>query len=326
MNILASIVIITYNRGHSLNAVINSIHQSTFKDYEIIVIDDGSTDDTYQVLKHLIDNKEIRYFYQENTGVSGARNYGILKSKGKYIAFIDSDIICTNTWLQKLIDVASSNSDIGILAAIRYNKENFKYKEIIERQKYPGENVVTVSKIGMGASLVKREVFEKIGGFDSNFIFGWEDVELSFRANLLGYKVVYVYDAIVYHFHDRTKRSRLPKDKFSFENAKNRIYTYLKLMSPTAVTIRLCKDVLKIIYYLPGNKNGAILLLKALRWNIKNIKSTLEQRKRIFQNLKVSHKELIELERKESARDKLYARFVEDVIKTYLSNKDRSTY
>jgi GT2 family glycosyltransferase len=314
---LVSIIIITYNRGHLLQDVIRNILQGSFGDFEIIVIDDGSTDGTNNLLGNLINDKKFRYFYQEHSGVSMARNHGIKLSRGRYIAFIDSDIICTKDWLSKLVDVASENKTIGILAAARYNKEYYPYRELIETRKHPGETIAEVSKIGIGASLVKKEVFRKIGGFDENIIFGSEDTELCWRAILAGYKVVYVYDSIVYHFHDRSEHSRLSREKFILELVKNRLYSYLKLMDPLSITVRVFKDVTKTFYYMIRLKTETAIYLKALKWNIQNLRNTIEKRRYIYQNRFNSHKKLKMLENKVKTLDDLNRSFLKEIKELY---------
>ena len=84
-----SVIIPTFNRADLvLNAVISVLEQ-TFSNYEVVVVDDGSTDETRALLQPYADR--IRYFYQENAGVSAARNRGIAESRGEYLAFLDSD-------------------------------------------------------------------------------------------------------------------------------------------------------------------------------------------------------------------------------------------
>ena len=93
----------TYNRGHSLHRVYHSLCQQTFADFEWIIVDDGSSDKTWDVLRTLgfSDSKEernsLRYIFQKNKGVSAARNLGIKAAKYRYIAFLDSD----DLWLEK---------------------------------------------------------------------------------------------------------------------------------------------------------------------------------------------------------------------------------
>jgi glycosyltransferase involved in cell wall biosynthesis len=94
-----SVIIPTYNRARFVTAAIDSVLAQTYKDYEITVVDDGSTDNTREVLKPYMDR--IRYIYQENSGVSHARNVGIRDSTGQLIAFLDSD----DRWLPDKLQV-----------------------------------------------------------------------------------------------------------------------------------------------------------------------------------------------------------------------------
>lgn len=90
---LISVVIPTYNSAQYIIEAIESVLNQTYKDYEIIVVDDGSTDNTKDILRSYIEKKKIHYFYQENSGVSSARNTGSRMAKGDFIAFLDSDDI-----------------------------------------------------------------------------------------------------------------------------------------------------------------------------------------------------------------------------------------
>lgn len=97
-NELISVIIPTYNAGKTIERAINSVQNQAYENWEIVIIDDGSNDDTkVKIEKFLKENRNIRYFYKKNEGVSKARNDGIRKSNGKYITFLDSDdIYCEN--------------------------------------------------------------------------------------------------------------------------------------------------------------------------------------------------------------------------------------
>lgn len=98
-NARISVIIPTYNRASSVNKAIESVLVQSYQDYEIIVVDDGSTDETRDILKPF--RERIRYIYQENKGVSAARNTGIQKAKGEWIAFLDSD----DEWLSNKLEM-----------------------------------------------------------------------------------------------------------------------------------------------------------------------------------------------------------------------------
>lgn len=96
---LFSIIIPTYNLETFLLKQIKSIQKQTFTDFELIIVDDGSTDETEQKVLELNDDR-IKYIYQENSGVSAARNNGMEKAKGEYILFVDADDICDSRMLE----------------------------------------------------------------------------------------------------------------------------------------------------------------------------------------------------------------------------------
>ena len=89
-NVLISVVLPTYNRARCLSRSINSVLNQTFSNLELIIVDDGSTDNTRELVESFSDPR-IRYIYQENAGACAARNHGINEALGTYIAFQDSD-------------------------------------------------------------------------------------------------------------------------------------------------------------------------------------------------------------------------------------------
>ena len=88
---LISVIIPTYNRENIITRAIDSVIHQTYKNWELIIVDDGSKDKTEEVIKPYLKNHKVSYHYQKNKGVCEARNYGIKKAKGEYIAFLDSD-------------------------------------------------------------------------------------------------------------------------------------------------------------------------------------------------------------------------------------------
>jgi len=108
-----SVIIPTYNRGYIVSDAINSILAQTMADFEILVVDDGSTDDTHQVIDAIAD-KRIRYIYKENGGVSSARNLGMVQATGSYIAFLDSDDIWPECFLAATSCALDAKKDHGL--------------------------------------------------------------------------------------------------------------------------------------------------------------------------------------------------------------------
>lgn len=107
-----SVIIPTYNRSRLVKEAVESVLAQTFEDLEVIVIDDGSTDDTRDVIE-VIDDKRIKYFYKENGGVSTARNLGLDKSEGEYICFLDSDDLWPENFVEVMLQKLQDNLDYG---------------------------------------------------------------------------------------------------------------------------------------------------------------------------------------------------------------------
>jgi glycosyltransferase involved in cell wall biosynthesis len=107
-----SVIITTYNRAHFVREAIESVLNQTYSDYEIIVVDDGSKDNTREVVNSIPDPR-IRYMYQENRGVCGAMNAGIMASKAECVAFLDSDNVLFKTALQKSMAFMDRHPEVG---------------------------------------------------------------------------------------------------------------------------------------------------------------------------------------------------------------------
>lgn len=106
-----SVVLPTYNRAHILKETISSVRNQLFEDWELIIIDDGSTDDTKGLIHDIMSlDYRVKYYYQENSERSVARNNGILKSKGKYICFLDSDDQYKENHLQEFFKYISTHN------------------------------------------------------------------------------------------------------------------------------------------------------------------------------------------------------------------------
>lgn len=112
-----SVIIPTYNCAKYLLIAVNSVLNQTFHDFEIIIVDDGSTDNTKEILKNYIKEyqNKIRYFYQENNGPGAARNKGIKEAKGEYVAFLDSDDKLVENSLLLRKNFLDSYPEIGLV-------------------------------------------------------------------------------------------------------------------------------------------------------------------------------------------------------------------
>lgn len=179
-----SIIIPSYNRASIVERAINSVLAQSYLDFEILVVDDGSTDSTQTVVSSISDSR-IRYVFQENKGVCAARNHGASLAKGEYLVFLDSDDYVTEDWLhyfQKEIET-SKNVDLVFcdMEVIHLYKNIIKTVQAL----YPyQENTYTEDGLYLaGTFCVKTTFFYAIGNLDENLKFG-EFTEFGFRSRI----------------------------------------------------------------------------------------------------------------------------------------------
>ena len=111
---MISVIIPMYNPGEQLSKMINSLIQQSYANLEILLIDDGSTDGTEQICANIVNkDKRFIYYYQSNKGASVARNYGMKKARGEYIAFLDADDTIDADYFDVLV-TACQNVDIAV--------------------------------------------------------------------------------------------------------------------------------------------------------------------------------------------------------------------
>jgi glycosyltransferase involved in cell wall biosynthesis len=167
-----SVLIPTYNAELTIEKTIASVQQQTYRDFEIIVIDDGSTDKTVDVVQSIMDNR-IKLFFYENGGVSVARNRAIKNATGKYIAFLDADDLWTNNKLERQLATLEANPEAKIAySRTRYidEKENCLYE--CEPVSFEGnileELLLTNFLITSSNPLICHQAIRSVGGFDSS--------------------------------------------------------------------------------------------------------------------------------------------------------------
>ena len=177
MEPLISVIVVTYNRAHFLKDALDSIIRQTFQDYEIIVVDDGSTDNTKEVAGKY---GGIRYIYQEHGGISKARNTAIKAAKGKWIATLDSDDLWKEEKLQKQIDYLRAHPDCRIVYTAYSTFSDIPESKLGERQK---DLLQTDINWCLPTALIDARLFTEIGLFDEGLVHS-EDTDWNFRLKL----------------------------------------------------------------------------------------------------------------------------------------------
>jgi len=167
MESLVSVIIPTYNRAAYLQKALQSVKEQTYHTLEIIVIDDGSTDDTRKMLENY--QGPLHYFYQENRGISAARNAGIKKAHGEYIAFLDSDDYWLPEKTAQQLALFSRHPEYGLVASqcasIRIDG-SYREKNRPGKSGWVLKDLFKANFIRTSAAMVKKECLKNIGLFD----------------------------------------------------------------------------------------------------------------------------------------------------------------
>ena len=204
-SLAVSVVIATYNRANFLSATIDSVLSQKFQNFELIVVDDGSTDNTRQVLEPY--SSRIRYFYQENMGPSAARNMGARQANAPWVAIQDSDDLCASNHLEALYGYVKNHPQIGMVFA------NGKYLGGLEHDRetiIPAKKSRRLARVGvqladlfensivrLQAALISKEAYNSLGGHDESL---WicMDLDLAFRL-FMNFPVTYLEDVVFYY-------------------------------------------------------------------------------------------------------------------------------
>ncbi len=171
-NTLVSVIIPTYNRESILREAIESVLNQTYKQLELIVVDDCSTDSTEEVLESIEDERFKYVQHDENQGPNAARNTGLEHSSGDYISYLDSDAVLLPSKIEKQVEaMKSSESDIGVVYCSGYSQQgNFVKKSLSEG--YSGDIYADLLakdlKVVTSTMLIKRECFDRCGDWDQN--------------------------------------------------------------------------------------------------------------------------------------------------------------
>lgn len=228
-----SVLIPTYNRRQYLVEAIRSVQSQTQSDWEIVVADDGSTDDTRSVVEAFGD--AVRYLYQENQGVSAARNLAFRESTGRYIVFLDSDDTLLPNALADLSQVLDSHPACDVAYSDGYiiDSNGVRRATLSDYSPRPFvdslETFVTGDPLGLHGTMFRRSALQSIDGpFDPQML-GYEDVDMIIRLKASGctFQFLPAYTAC-YRFHGGNKSA--PKSSLSEKRRLSLIRSRWKMM------------------------------------------------------------------------------------------------
>ena len=317
---LVSIIIPIYNGESRIEELINSLMVQTYKNIEIITVDNNSTDDSISILKK-IDNEKIPlkiFSNKKNEGYCGGCNKGIEKANGEFLLFLSQDRIMNFDWIEKTIKEINKNEETCCVIGkvIREGATSAEYGHSYDI--YGSVLINSIPKesnlfFGGGTVLIKKTILDKIGFFDPEFFIYQEDVDICWRIRLTGKKIKIVENAICQNkgggisdtFYDSNNYQikfdkeliNMPIYKFYYSQ-KNRIRTMLKNYSTKNIWKRIPISIIMIflrgIFMSIKNRNLAYLVavFRGYFWNIQYLKNTLQSRKKIQKNRVVNDHEI----------------------------------
>jgi glycosyltransferase involved in cell wall biosynthesis len=220
-----SVVVATYNRAEFLPATIESILAQRFQNFELIIVDDGSKDETQKILAPY--EHHIKYLTQKNRGPSAARNLGVRNAKGDWIAIQDSDDLCLSNHLETLYAYAKNHLDCGMVFANGSYLEGPEHhrKTIIPKAKSSRlaeqgvglEDLFDKSIVRLQAALISKRCYDEIGGHDESLRISM-DLDLAFRL-FSRYPITYL-DEVVFSYRKHSGNISGNQELRLFENIR----------------------------------------------------------------------------------------------------------
>lgn len=214
-----SVIIPCYNQGQYLDEAVNSVLKQTYQDYEIIIVNDGSTDEFTINLLNNYHRLKTRVIHTTNQGLPSARNNGIREAKGVYILPLDADDKIGFTYLERAVKVLDDNEDIGIVycEAEFFGKKTGKW----ELPKYQFPEFI-ISNCIFASAFFRRSDWESVKGYKSVMKYGWEDHE--FWLSLIELKrEIYQIPEIIFYY--RQKESSMLQSM----QVEHWLYSYLQI-------------------------------------------------------------------------------------------------
>lgn len=203
-----SVIIPSYNHDKYLGEAIDSVLEQTYPPTEVIVVDDGSTDDTAAVIKPYL--FKVSYFYQKNSGIGPARNAGVEQAKGDYFAFLDADDKWPSNKLERQVQALQSDNKLEMVFG--HVKQFYCPRISIEAKAKLQCPSALIPGVIASTMLIKAESFHKVGYFDSQWSTG-EFIDWYIKAKATQLKEVVLHDVLLYrrihdgHLNTRTHRN-----------------------------------------------------------------------------------------------------------------------
>jgi len=309
---LVSVIIVNYNGKFHLEKCLASLMKIDYKNFEIILVDNNSTDNSVEFVKNTYPSTTIIKL-NDNYGFAEPNNIGAKNAKGEFLLFLNNDTEVNPNFIGEMIKVIQQDPQIAICQSLllKPNGEvdsSGDFIDTIGRVYSSKDKANEIKKIlsARGASMmVRKKSFWDLGGFDKKFFASFEDVDLGWRAWIWGYKIVLVPNSVVYHKGGETVKQNFPEVRF--HGVKNSLIIRLANFEPALATSSIIKTFGIIlfrktfgislvedheeIFPLPSAK----IIFRGTIWVVKNIGYVLAKRKKVNERRKRTSKDLLNL-------------------------------
>jgi len=297
-NPLVSIIIVNWNGQKWLKKCLDSLYNQTYKNYEIILVDNASTDDSVAFIRQKYP-EVILVQSTKNLGFSGGNNLGIQKANGEYVLLLNNDTWVENIFLDKMLN-SILNSDYDIIGPIEGNYYSKQFKKYSIHLDLFGHFVYLFGKnkrqenfyLSGVCLLFKKHTYLKSGGLDNNFFMYCEDCDWFWRLHLLKMKIYQDDNIVIYHAGTGSSGGGIKYHSFLWRNQnalqmllKN--YTLYNLI--WVLPVYISQNFIEIFFFVLILKPKiALSYIEGWWFNLKNFKKIMKKRKWIQDNRKVS--------------------------------------
>lgn len=333
---LVSIIIVNWNGMKWLKLCLDSLVAQEYKRYEIILVDNASSDDSVSFVKINYPNVRL-VIAEENLGFAGGNNLGYQHTQGEYIVLLNNDTWVEPIFLASFLEAFSEIPNLGCvqskivlmdspdsldLVGSYWTTSTFLYYYGYGKDKdLEGYNQPMPFFSVKGASiLLSRRIIDEVGLFDNDFWCYYEETDLCHRLWLAGYECWYYPKAIAHHAVGGTSLS-IDNDFVQFHNFKNKLLSFLKNFEISTLLVVLPiyigVNIILSIYWLLSNKTGnSVALYRSMGWNIRHLSETLRKRQEIQKFRKCKDKHIFGIVKK-NPRISYYFRLLNGTLALY---------
>jgi len=282
---LVSVVIVNWNGKRYLERCLASVLDQTYRQFEVILVDNGSTDGSVEFVSQTFPG--IRLIENlENVGFAAGNNVALRLVEGDYIATLNNDAQADRRWLEELVRPMEADHRVGMCAStilfadrphmiesmgINLDKAGIAWHRFggsEESEAVEDEEPSEVFGPCAAAALYRRKMLEEIGLFDEEFFAYLEDVDLAWRARLMGWRCLFVLGARVYHEHSATTKAGFPHKSYLL--GRNRVWTILKNYPAPEIFLFLPAivfyDLVAVLYALLARRDVNALRGRVAGW------------------------------------------------------------